>query len=79
MYKGVDMYKFLFYSYICSKGKLKDSIKGLFKFYGEDDPYSVIEASEKELNSGSKEYLKKIYNSKVSGCSPLEFVKWINN
>ena len=78
MYKGVDMYKFLFYSYMCSKGKLKESIKELFKFYGDTDPYSVIEATEKELNNGSKEYLKKIYNSKVSDRCPLEFVEWIN-
>ena len=77
-HKGVDMYKFLFYSYVCSKGELKTRIKDLFKFYGENDPYKVLNASKTELDIASKNYLKNIYNSKVSKYSPLEFVEWIN-
>lgn len=77
--EGVDMYKFLFHSYICTSGNLQKEIGKLFLFYGDMDPYNVINASKIELEDMSKNYLKDVSSSKISKYKPVDFIKWIKN
>jgi hypothetical protein len=77
--EGVDMYKFLFHSYICTSGNLQKEIGKLFLFYGDMDPYNVIGASKIELEDMSKNYLKDVSTSKISKYKPIDFIKWIKS
>jgi hypothetical protein len=77
--EGVDMYKFLFHSYVCTSGNLQKEIGKLFLFYGDMDPYNVIGASKIELEDMSKNYLKDVSTSKISKYKPIDFIKWIKS
>lgn len=77
--QGVDMYKILFYSYVCSSGNLQRQIGNLFLFYGQYDPYKVLVSTQNELATYTKEYIKKISTSIAGTYTPYEFVNWIIN
>lgn len=74
--QGVDMYKFLFYSYAYSS---MEQIKNLFRFYGQLDPYQLMNASRQDMIEYSKEYLVKINYSKCVTYTPLDFIHWIDD
>ena len=77
MLPGVDMFKFLYYSYTFAKGNLQRQILNLMSFYGKDDPYKFLIGGEKSLKNANKEYVKKGSYSRVTTYTPLEFLNWI--
>jgi len=74
---GVDMYKFLAYSYYHSKGEVSRCIQDLLTFYGILDPYKLLIINKKTLNTARNEYFKKITWSKIANLTPLNFLMWI--
>lgn len=77
MLQGVDMFKFLYYSCLFSKGNLQRQIMDLMSFYGSDDPYKILINGDKALKKASNEYAKKGSYSKITTYTPLEFLNWI--
>lgn len=75
--QGVDVYKFLFYSYARSKGDLQREIASLFLFYGTHDPYKILITDTSKLPEISSQYLKKTSETYVATNTPEEFLLWI--
>lgn len=74
---GVDMYKFLFHSYMVTKGAMQRQIGGLLHFYGTFDPYKILLSSESNLRLAGKSYLSKVSDSYISTFTPFQFAKWV--
>lgn len=77
MLQGVDMYKFLVYSCIYSKGDIRRQIMNLLYFYSKDDPYKILLMGEDSLIKATNEYVKKGSYSRVTSKTPLMFLNWI--
>jgi len=75
--QGVDVYKFLFHSYVATQNLEKKELgKGIFsllKIYGKDDPYKLREIKpDVDLHDISTEFLKLASFSKVAQYTPLD-------
>jgi len=80
MMQGVDMYTFLCESLFFTKNKkVKKEILNLFSFYGDNDPYNLIESNGENIDVALEEFVKKAYYSKITVKTPLEFLQWILN
>ena len=78
MVPGHDMYKFIVYCARKSVNKeLKDNIISLFRFYGSDDPYSIIETRDEGIDKASSMYCKDSTFSGVANYTPLMLMEWI--
>lgn len=77
MIPGVDMYKFLVYSCVFSKGDLQRQIINLLSFYGRDDPYKLLINGEDGFQTAIDAYVKKSSTSKIASITPLQFLDWI--
>jgi serine/threonine protein kinase len=77
--QGVDMYKFLFYSYIYAKEPLRKYIGSLFLFYESYDPYRIINANNQNIETYAKEYIRQISFTRISSYIPLEFIEWLGS
>ena len=77
MLQGVDMFKFLLYSCVYSKGNLQRQISNLLLFYSQDDPYKILIGGENALDKAIDEYAKKGSYSRVTTQTPLIFLNWI--
>lgn len=77
MLQGADMFKFLVYSCIYSKGDLQRQIANLLLFYGKDDPYKILIGGEDAIEDATDEYVKKGSYSRVTTQTPLLFLNWI--
>lgn len=77
MLQGADMFKFLLYSCLHSKGDLQKQILELMSFYGKDDPYKVLVNGFEGLYEASQDYVEKGSYSRVTVYTPLEFLDWI--
>ena len=80
MMQGIDMYTFLCESLFFTKNKkVKKEILNLFSFYGDNDPYKLIESNGENIDVALDEYVEKAYYSKITVKTPLEFLQWILN
>ena len=77
MLPGVDMFKFLCYSCIFSKGYIQRQILNLMSFYGKEDPYKFLIGANKAIDLAHDEYAKKGSYSRVTTYTPIEFLNWI--
>ena len=77
MLPGVDMFKFLYFSYFFSNGCIQKQIINLMSFYGKDDPYKFLINGNKANKKVFKEYVKKCSYSRVTPYTPMEFLNWI--
>jgi hypothetical protein len=78
--QGIDMYTFLCESLFFTKNKkVKKEILNLFSFYGDNDPYKLIESNGENIDVALEEYVEKAYYSKITVKTPLEFLQWILN
>lgn len=78
MLPGVDMYKFLFYSYSYSNTvNLEEQILNLMSFYGKHDPYNLINGGSDAFIKAREEYVRECSFSRVATYTPLEFLNWI--
>lgn len=77
MLQGVDMFKFLLYSCVYSKGNLQRQISNLLLFYGKDDPYKILIRGKNALDEAIDEYARKGSFSLVATQTPLVFLNWI--
>jgi hypothetical protein len=76
MVPGHDIYKFLVYCAYEAEPVIKDNIRSLFRFYGDNDPYN-IEIDENALITSKNEYCKKVTFSQAATYTPLMFVEWL--
>ena len=78
--QGIDMYTFSCESLFFTKNKkVKKEILNLFSFYGDNDPYKLIESNGENIDVALEEYVEKAYYSKITVKTPLEFLQWILN
>jgi hypothetical protein len=76
MIPGYDMYKFLVNCALESKTVMKNKIRSIFRFYGDNDPYN-INIYAQGLITSDKEYCKKVTFSEAATYTPLMFVEWL--
>ena len=77
MVPGYDMYKFLIYSCIDATSGMFKGIYEIFRFYGDNDPYHIIETGYKGVSDATDEYCKLASYSNVATYTPIMMVKWI--
>lgn len=75
---GVDMYKLLFYSVVHSNERIKNDIKGLFSFYGDRDPYSMVTISPMDILKARSLFIRNIASSVVATYIPLQFYLFLH-
>jgi hypothetical protein len=74
---GYDMYKFLIYSIYYTKNRiLKNSIKNLLLFYGDNDPYSILKTPS-NVRISIDQFCSKTTYSLVGSKTPEMFLNWI--
>ena len=73
---GHDMYKFLVYCGYEAEPLIKQNIRSLFRFYGDNDPYNIV-MDEKGFITSKNEYCKKITFSQAATYTPLIFIEWL--
>jgi tRNA A-37 threonylcarbamoyl transferase component Bud32 len=78
MIPGHDMYKFLVYCGYEAEPVMKQNIRSLFRFYGENDPYN-IKSDANGLFTSQNEYCRKLTFSQAATYTPLMFVEWLLN
>jgi tRNA A-37 threonylcarbamoyl transferase component Bud32 len=76
MVPGHDMYKFLVYCGYEAEPVMKQNIRSLFRFYGDNDPYN-IKSDANGLFTSQDEYCKKLTFSQAATYTPLMFVEWL--
>ena len=81
MVPGYDMYKLMLFSLQHgSKNKeLVDGITSLFRFYGLDDPYGIIDTGEIGIKAGVGNYCALASYSNAATYTPLMMIQWIMN
>jgi serine/threonine protein kinase len=77
MVQGYDMYKFLIYSCIDAIPSMFKGISEIFRFYGNNDPYHIIETGMRGISNATDEYCKLASYSNVATYTPIMMVKWI--
>ncbi len=81
MVQGFDMYKFLansiYSAYYYNNKELGKEVVDLFKFYGDKDPYKIMENPKKASDTARKEYCRRVTYSSIAQHTPLEFLSWI--
>ena len=78
MVPGYDMYKFLIYSASYARDlKTQKAIMQLFRFYGDDDTYKIVETGRKGLSKALNEYCAQGTYSNVAKYTPLQFLNWV--
>jgi hypothetical protein len=77
MIPGYDMYKFMIYCARKSENReLKSSIMDIFSFYGDDDPYFIVD-NEKGIDSAANNYCKDLTFSRAANRTPLMLIEWL--
>lgn len=79
MVQGYDMYKFLIYSCIDADPYLFNGICEIFRFYGDNDPYNIIETRFKGISNATYEYCRLASYSNVATYTPIMMANWIWN
>lgn len=75
MVPGYDMYKFIIYSISSATNPtLKNKITQLFRFYGCDDPYDIINQG---ISVAVNQYCREVTFSNVATYTPLMMLNWI--
>jgi len=81
MVPGYDMYKLMLYSlyesYSSQNNELIDGITSLFRFYGRDDPYDILNTGVHGIQNCLKEYCAKVSYSNAATYIPLMMTQWI--
>ena len=77
MVPGFDMYKFLIFSLYTAKGKLKNKIIKLLKFYGDNDPYNISKDI-KNIKIARNDLCKQITYSLAGTYTPYMFYLWLS-
>lgn len=77
MVQGYDMYKFLIYSCIDADYNMFKRISEIFRFYGDNDPYHIIENGYSGIANATDEYCKLASYSNAATYTPIMMVKWI--
>lgn len=76
MIQGYDMYKYMISSIrFTSSENLRDDIKNIFKFYGNDDPYNIFLS--REITTASVEFCKRVSYSKAGTYTPMMLINWL--
>ena len=77
MVPGYDMYKFLVY---CVRKtinqELKQKLISMFRFYGDNEPYNIINNTE-GIDKAAEEYCMKVTFSQTATYTPLMFIEWL--
>ena len=77
MIPGYDMYKFMIYCARKTENRqLKTSIMDIFRFYGDDDPYFIVD-NEKGIESATNNYCKDLTFSRAANRTPLMLIQWL--
>jgi len=84
MIPGFDMYRFLVSALSIlenhqekHKWKITNNVRDLFKFYGQDDYYDIVQ--KRSSKTAADEYCGKVSTTKLATYTPKMFLDWILN